>query len=255
MANTSKNKDKLENLVEAYKIINFSQIINFDSHTLYSIIHNISSLYRCSLCSIETLLYLESNLIAKEKPLEHHRMVSDFYKALQLVITYGEKHELPTVEILENIAIKVALPHNMKDAYGVQRLQDIELPDKGDNSISFDELIHNLEKQITDNLTVKEAYTLSYSILYDLSVVFNISSSWFPLLVMYYIQAYYSLPFTRLKVDKHPQFLNTLESSIKNQDSRILVEYMLFLQIYELEETIRAYKEHISSPFFIERIK
>jgi len=105
MANTSKNKDKLENLVEAYKIINFSEIINFDSHTLYSIVHNISSLHGCSLCSIETLLYLESNLIAKEKPLEHHRMVRNSYKALQLVITYGEKHVLPTVEILKNIAI------------------------------------------------------------------------------------------------------------------------------------------------------
>ena len=61
------------------------QIIDYERFNLYSIVHHATSIEGSTLTQLDTELLLSEGITAKGKPLEHHLMVQDHFKALSSV--------------------------------------------------------------------------------------------------------------------------------------------------------------------------
>ena len=82
--------------------MNFKDVIDFEKFHYYSLVYNSTALEGSTLTELDTQLLLDDNLTASCKPLEHHLMVKDNYKALKYAIEKATTKELPTPALLKD---------------------------------------------------------------------------------------------------------------------------------------------------------
>lgn len=100
-------KDRMTRLLEQYKMLNLNQDIDWEKFNHYAIVHHSTSIEGASLSVHETMVLLEEGLTAKGKPLMHHLMQTDHYKALLFTLDAANKRQVLTPERIKQIAALV----------------------------------------------------------------------------------------------------------------------------------------------------
>jgi Fic family protein len=84
--------------------LNLEQSIDWEKYNNYSIVHHSTSIEGSSLTEEETQLLLDENITAGGKPMEHHHMQKDHYKALLHVLDSAKNKKQITPSFLKNVA-------------------------------------------------------------------------------------------------------------------------------------------------------
>jgi Fic family protein len=91
-------------LIKQYCDLGIEQSLDWHKYNNYSIVHHSTSIEGSSLTEEETGLLLEEDITAKGKPLVHHHMQKDHYKALLFILDAAEKKVKIDIEFLSKIA-------------------------------------------------------------------------------------------------------------------------------------------------------
>ena len=93
---------KVEAITKEYNALELkSNVIDYEKYKLYSIVTSSTQLEGSTLDDVDTKLLLDDGLTAKGKPLEHHLMVRDNYKALRFTLEQADKKTLLSPEFLQ----------------------------------------------------------------------------------------------------------------------------------------------------------
>ena len=100
-------ENKIILLIEKFKSLHLSKIIDFDKFNEYAITHHSTSIEGSTLTEIETRLLLEEGVTPKGKPLVHSLMVMDHYNALLFIIKCAKEDKSITPEFIQQINAQV----------------------------------------------------------------------------------------------------------------------------------------------------
>jgi Fic family protein len=89
-------------LIKQYYDLGIEQSLDWYKYNHYSIVHHSTSIEGASLSEEETELLLDEDISAKGKPLAHHHMQKDHYKALLFVLDAAEKKVKIDIDFLCN---------------------------------------------------------------------------------------------------------------------------------------------------------
>ena len=103
----NKLKTRVANLLEQYDLLNLKQNIDWEKFNHYAIVHHSTSIEGASLSVHETMALLGEGLTAKGKPLVHHLMQTDHYKALLFTLDAASKKKTLTPDLLKQMAALV----------------------------------------------------------------------------------------------------------------------------------------------------
>jgi Fic family protein len=93
---------KVVSITKEYNALELNtNVIDYEKHKLYSIVTSSTQLEGSTLDDVDTKLLLDDGLTAKGKPIEHHLMVMDNYKALKFTLEQAEKKTLLSSEFLQ----------------------------------------------------------------------------------------------------------------------------------------------------------
>ena len=93
---------KVESITQEYNALELkTNVIDYEKHQLYSIVTSSTQLEGSTLDDVDTKLLLDDGLTAKGKPIEHHLMVQDNYKALKFTLEQADKKVLLSPEFLQ----------------------------------------------------------------------------------------------------------------------------------------------------------
>ena len=98
---------KIDSLSKEYSALRLDQIIDYERFNLYSIVHHSTSIEGSTLTQLDTELLLSEGITAKGKPLEHHLMVQDHFKALSFVLESVKNKTKITPEFIQAISSMV----------------------------------------------------------------------------------------------------------------------------------------------------
>jgi len=88
-------------------MLNLKQEIDWEKFSHYSIVHHSTSIEGASLSAHETMVLLDEGLTAKGKPLMHHLMQTDHYKALLFTLDAAHNKKAITSDLIKQIAALV----------------------------------------------------------------------------------------------------------------------------------------------------
>lgn len=90
-------------LIDRFKSLNLSAIIDFDKFNAYAITHHSTTIEGSTLTEIETRLLLDEGITPAGKPLLHSLMVQDHYNALLFVMNAAKNKTAITPDLIQRI--------------------------------------------------------------------------------------------------------------------------------------------------------
>ncbi len=255
---------KIDSLTGEYLDLRLDQVIDYERFNLYSIVHHSTSIEGSTLTQLDTELLLSEGITAKGKPLEHHLMVQDHFKALSFVLENAEKKTLITPELIQAIASFVmertggivrSIGGDFDTAKGDWRLANVSA---GSTRFVDFTKVKSLVAKLCDALQTKvksvknmqEILSLSFDAHYDLVQIhpFGDGNGRASRLLMNFIQRYHGQPLTIVYTEDKADYINSLNESRKKEDLTFFREFMCAQHIKFLEWEIRKSKELKNDP-------
>ena len=257
--------NEIEKLTEQFKQLNFKDVIDFEKFHYYSLVYNSTALEGSTLTELDTQLLLDDNLTASGKPLEHHLMVKDNYKALKYAIEKANAKELPSPELLKELNA-----NNMKNTGQIvnsvmgtsdgtkgefrlvqafsQALGYYLDPKKIPSAVEL--LCEEIRNKMLTGLSVKVAYKLSFSSHFNLVYIhpWSDGNKRTSRLLMNYIQCYYGLPLSKVYVEDSHEYLEALKNSKKSENIDLFSDFMAKQQVKYLKEKITDFENSQKKP-------
>ena len=103
----NKVRERVAKLLEQYNMLDLNQDIDWEKFNHYAIVHHSTSIEGASLSLHETVVLLDEGITAKGKPLMHHLMQTDHYKALLFTLDAADKKQSMSPELIKQIAAYV----------------------------------------------------------------------------------------------------------------------------------------------------
>lgn len=250
---------KIDSLSKEYSALRLDQIIDYERFNLYSIVHHSTSIEGSTLTQLDTELLLSEGITAKGKPLEHHLMVQDHFKALSFVLESVKNKTKITPEFIQAISSMVmkstggtvrSIGGDFDTAKGDWRLANVSAG--ATRFVDFTKvkplvakLCESLREKIKVVSTIKEILSLSFDAHYDLVQIhpFGDGNGRTSRLLMNFIQRYHSQLLTIVHTEDKADYINALNETRKEEDLNFFREFMCSQHIKHLEWEIRKSQE------------
>jgi Fic family protein len=253
------------NLIEQFNNLSIRESIDWEKYNYYSIVHHSTSIEGASLTKEETQLLLDENIAAKGKPMVHHNMQSDLYKALLFVVDQANNKNLISSSLIKQITGKVmehtgGIHNTIMEAYdsskGDYRLQNVHAGEtrfvdytKVPNLV--DEFCNELNSKLKSCCDPREALIISFDAHFNLVNIhpFRDGNGRVSRLMMNYIQQVYNLPLCNVFKEDKADYYKALIETRRNEDMDIFRKFMLsqcskMLQI-EIHKALNSKEAHI----------
>lgn len=229
-------------LIQKFKSLNLSSIIDFDKFNGYAITHHSTTIEGSTLTETETRLLLDEGITPAGKPLLHSLMVQDHYNALLLIIEKSRTKTGISAAFIQQINAAV-----MKQTGSIYNTVFGELDAtkgvfrKGNVSagstyfVGFDK-VEGLVDKLCKNVTGKLASALSipgqldlcFDAHFDLVTIhpFYDGSGRTSRLLMNYLQLYFDLPLSIVFKEDKAAYFEALQETRKAEDLDIFRNFM-----------------------------
>lgn len=256
---------KIEPLMREYRQMEIEQTLDWQKFNLYSIVHHSTSIEGASLTEEETQVLLDENLTAKGKPIEHHHMQLDHYKALLFVLESAKNKTVITPDFIMTIAASVmkntgknhhTISGNFDSSKGELRLLNVFAGDTRFVDFSkVPKLIDLFCNEISEKIgTIKDdqdAIITSFDAHFNLVSIhpFADGNGRTSRLIMNFIQHYFNLPLSIVFKEDKAEYYKALSDSRKNENldcfrDFMIKQYLKMLKI-EIEKVKKAQKSHV----------
>lgn len=251
-------------LVEDYRVLNLSQVVNYDKFNHYAITHHSTVIEGSSLTSIETDLLLEQDITPKGKPLTHSLMTKDHYIALLFVLEKAKAKTSITVDLVKAINALV-LKHTgavyntilgvVDSTKGEFRLGNVRVGNRYfANYSKVPKLTENLctilNQRLNEATTLEVQLLLSFQAHFDFVSIhpFYDGNGRTARLLMNYIQTYFGLPLGIVFKEDKEDYIKALEQTRKKEDIAFFHNFMLKQYQKYLQSEIDNYQQAINPP-------
>lgn len=253
---------KIHDILKTYRSLELDKVIDFNKFNGYAIVHHSSAIEGSTLTENETRLLLEEDVTPKGKPLQHSLMVKDHYWALIYVLKIAEKKETLTIELVQNINLRV-----MKNTGSLYNTVFGEIDAtkgefrKGNVSaggtyfVNYDkvipytkELVANLNNKMSGLQTLEEKLELSFAAHFDLVSIhpFYDGNGRTSRLLMNYLQAIYQLPLSIVFKEDKADYFTALQTSRKEKSMTAFFKFMYNQYEKQLEGEIVSYNSSMT---------
>ncbi len=255
----------IELLIKKYDSLNIKQSIDWEKYNLYSLVHHSTSIEGASLTEEETQLLLDENINAKGKPLEHHNMQKDHYKALLFVLKASESKTPLSATFLKEVSALVmqntGAVHNTElgsfdSSKGEYRLLNVYAGNT--RFVDFTKipgLIDTFCKEINNKMVEfkgnDDVLITSFDAHFNLVSVhpFAGGNGRISRLIMNYIQHYHNLPLSNIFKEDKADYYKALIDARTNENMDIFRVFMLYqykkMLTIEIQNVMTSKIEHI----------
>ena len=255
-------KEIIEKTISEYIALNLDQVINYEKMRLYSIVANSTALEGSTLTKTDTQLLLDEGITAKGKPMLHHLMVQDNYKALQETLILASRKTLLTPTVLQKInGINMANTGEVVNSalgtvdgtkgefrkvqafsealgyyYAPQKIQD-----------AVDVYCEKAQKHMTQPLSKAEALKLSFEMQATLIIIhpWQDGNKRTSRLISNYVQKFFDLPIGEVSKEDSVEYLQNLKIYKDTGDIEPFVEFMSERYVNNLSEEMKKYKQSL----------
>jgi len=250
----------IESLLKQYNSLNIEQAIDWEKYNHYSIVHHSTSIEGSSLTEEETQMLLDENLTAKGKPLEHHNMQKDHYKALLFVLASAKTKKSISVAFIKEISC--LLMQNTGSIYntalgsfdsskGDFRLLNVRAGDtRFVDFTKIPELIDLYCKEMKNEIikikTIKDVLITSFDAHFNLVSIhpFADGNGRISRLMMNYVQHYHNIPLAIVFKEYKADYYKALVDSRSNENMKAF--YIFMLEQYKKMINLEIQKVHNS---------
>ena len=205
--------------------------------------HHSTSIEGASLTEKETQLLLDENLTAKGKPIVHHDMQSDLYRALLLVIEKAHQKSVITPSLIKEITAKVmdntggihnTIMGSFDSSKGDYRQYNVHA---GETRFVDYTKVPDLVEKYCDDVNGKlqsysdpgEALLTSFDAHFNLVTIhpFGDGNGRASRLMMNYVQQFFNLPLAKVFKEDKAAYYKALVDARKKEDIAIFRKFML----------------------------
>jgi len=256
--------DKILNLLDQYRSLELSTIVDYDKFNHYAITHHSTQLEGSTLTEIETNLLLDEGKTPKGKPLLHSLMVKDHYEALQFVLKESKKERAITLDFIQQINAEVLKSTGAKYNTPLGEVNGAEGEFRKGNVRAGNRYFATYDKvpALTTALCKKaqealplashteQQLNLSFDAHFDLVSIhpFYDGNGRTARLLMNYIQARFHLPLSIVFFEDKVDYIEALEQSRKQESLLPFREFMLEQYEKYLQVEIDRYLESKRPP-------
>ncbi len=221
-------ENEIYSLIEEYTTLS-KGVLNFDKLALYISTFHSTSIEGSTLTENEVIDLLTLNKTAAKKPFEHHLMVSDYYNAMNFVLSNGSEKKEITESFVKNIGHLVkkntgSEVNTMIGMYdtskGDYRLGGVfagkrQFPDYKKVPKLVNELIQSTNFQLKKAVSIEEQLKLSFKFHFEFVSIhpFGDGNGRTARLLMNYIQAYFQIPLSLVFKQDKAKYVEALEKS------------------------------------------
>lgn len=256
---------EIESLLKQYNSLNIEQAIDWGKYNHYSIVHHSTSIEGSSLTEEETQMLLDENLTAKGKPLEHHNMQKDHYKALLFVLASAKAKKPISVAFLKKIASIVmqntgaiynTVLGSFNSSEGEFRLLNVRAGET--RFVDFtkvpdliDLFCKEMNSEIVKIKTIKDVLITSFDAHFNLVSIhpFADGNGRASRLIMNYVQHYHNIPLAKVFKEDKADYYKALVDSRLNEKMNIFYDFMLGqykkMLSHEIQKVLDSQIEHV----------
>ncbi|NJL74793.1 MAG: Fic family protein [Saprospiraceae bacterium] len=254
-------------LIEAYKKLDLSAVIDYSKFNLYAITHHSTNIEGSTLTEVETNLLLDEDLTPSGKPLVHTLMTKDHYQALLYVIEKAKERSIVDEALVKNINALVlkqtgtvykTVLGDIDSAKGEYRLNNVRAGNR--YFVSYDKvpsLTRSFCQLLQSNLAkverVEEQLLLSFDAHFDLVSIhpFYDGNGRTALLLMNFVQAYFDLPLAIVFKEDKIAYFEALEKSREVENLAPFRRFMIEQYAKYLNTEIDNFNRSIQNNFSI----
>ncbi len=232
---------KIEALVKEFQSLS-KGAIDFDKYTWYSITHHSTGIEGCALTEIQVIKLLDYGKTAVNKPFEHHLMVTDYFKALEFIISQAKEKKQIDTDFIRKIGSMVmkntgSLINTVAGSYdtsegefrkGSVRAGTSLFPDFKKVPDLINELCVSSNIKMNKALTLEEKCNIAFTFHFELVSIhpFGDGNGRTSRLMMNYIQEYFELPLSVVFKSDRVKYIDALESSRKSENIIPFLDFM-----------------------------
>jgi Fic family protein len=233
--------NELEKLCKEFTLLS-KGIVNHDKHSMYVSTFHSTAIEGSTLTENQVIDLLYSGKTAAGKPFEHHQMVSDHYKALELIITKASHKEKLTIDFIKEIGALV-MKNTGSEVNTILGTYDIT---KGDFRLSgvsagrrqfpdakkIEYLLKQMITEFNENVglakTFEQKCTLAFKLHFDFVSIhpFGDGNGRTSRLLMNYVQACFSLPLSIVFRTNRIQYIEAIENARKTENLDSFYRFM-----------------------------
>lgn len=251
--------NKIEQAVNEFNNSKLNEVLNYEEFNKIAIVHHSSAIEGSTLTLLETQLLLQEGTTAKGKPMEHHLMLQDHFKALNHVLLAAEKKEPINTQVICRINADVMqrtgsiinTPLGSFDSSkGELRLLNVTAGDS--YFVNYEkvpamlkELCETIQSKIKNINSVKDILQLSFDAHYYLVSIhpFADGNGRTSRLLMNYIQRYHKLPLAIVHAEDKKEYIEALKKSREENNPESFREFMCGQYVRYLMNEIKKSKE------------
>jgi len=253
------DEQNIISIVDKFKTLNLSTIIDFDKYNFYGITYHSTAIEGSTLTEIETRLLLDEGTTPAGKPLLHSLMVQDHYNALLFIIKNAAQKIAVTPLFIKEINAAV-----MKQTGSVYQTVFGELDAtkgvfrKGNVSAGGTyfvgyEKVEPLVNKLCDG--IKEKLLLAHTTITKLNIAFDAHFDLVSIhpfydgngrtsrLLMNYLQLYFNLPLSIVFKEDKAAYFEALQQTRKVEDIGIFRHFMYAQYAKYLQQEIYKFAQ------------
>lgn len=232
---------KIEALVKEFQLLS-KGAIDFDKYTWYSITHHSTGIEGSTLTEIQVIKLLDYGRTAINKPFEHHLMVTDYFKALEYVISRAKEKKPVDAAFVKEIGSMVmkntgSLINTVAGSYdtsegefrkGSVRAGTRLFPDFKKVPDLINELSIRTNAKMNEAVTLEEKCNIAFTFHFELVSIhpFGDGNGRTSRLLMNYIQEFFELPLSVVFKSDRVKYIDALESSRKSENITPFLDFM-----------------------------
>jgi len=217
-------------------------MIDHDKYTYYAITHHSTAIEGSTLTEKQAVNLLEYGTTAGSKPIEHHFMILDYFKALEFTLKAAREEKAVTIPLLQAIASKVKINTGetvntvlgtYETAKGDFRLGSVRagtrtFPDHKKVPAMIKKLCDNINKEIQTAKSFEDRCNLAFKAHFDFVSIhpFGDGNGRTSRLLMNYIQARFNLPLSIVFKQDRIKYVTALENARTKDDITLFYKFM-----------------------------
>ncbi len=246
-------------LIEKFRSLNLSAIIDFDKFNGYAITHHSTTIEGSTLTEIETRLLLDEGTTPAGKPLLHSLMVQDHYNALQFIINKAVQKTTVTPLFIKEINAAVikqtgsvyqTVFGELDATKGVFRKGNVSAG--GTYFVGYEKveplvnkLCDGIKEKISDAHTTITKLNIAFDVHFDLVSIhpFYDGNGRTSRLLMNYLQLCFNLPLSIVFKEDKAAYFEALQQTRKVEDIEIFRNFMYLQYAKYLQQEIDKFAQ------------
>ena len=232
---------EINKLCEIYQRLS-KGMIDHDKYTYYAVTHHSTAIEGSTLTEMQAVNLLEYGQTAGRKPIEHHFMILDYFKALEFTLKSAREEKPITIPLLQAIAaiVKTNTGETVNTVLGTYntakgdfRLGSVRagirtFPDYKKVPAMVKQLCDSINKEIKTAKTFEDRCNLAFKIHFDFVSIhpYGDGNGRTSRLLMNYIQARFNLPLSIVFKQDRLKYVAALENARAKEDITLFYKFM-----------------------------